>query len=477
MNYFTCFEDASSIRTVLHHMYRWIGLCVYLLLVVGCKPQVVQASGFYLPARGVHSLGRAGASIAGGDTLQTMWFNPANLSEFQGFHTLFDVGVIATQATFQRAARVGPDGQNQIYDPVHNEAPPIPDPSIMLSYGWKNPKVTVAYGLYAPYATNLKFPEQGAQRYAMVDLTGSIFLINHLSAAWEPHPRFRIGAGFQGYTAIVRLMTAASAYIGVFGAPEDPNLDLYTEASIQVPFAPSGNAGMWGRILDFKTIKLDAAVSVQLPVSLPAQGSIRVRLPTHPLFDPTRVEGERIQTDLSFPWIIRGAVRAHLFDRANIEVAFVYEMWSVFEKVRLTPKDGIVVKDVPTIGDFKIPSLEIERHFVDTFSVRVGGSVRVTDAIELRAGYTFEKGAIPDKTFSVFLLDSDKHLLAVGATFNWKNHSFDVAYGIHLFQKRRITNSDVRQINPLNPTGAIVIGNGTYETMVHVIGLGWRGRF
>jgi long-subunit fatty acid transport protein len=425
-------------------------------------------------------MGRAGASIAGGDTLHALWYNPANLVEFTGVHTLLDVGTIFTNARYQRDSQTGPDGKTMTFAPVENEAFPIPDPSLMIAIGWKEPRLTVAYGVYAPYATNLKFPDTGSQRYALVDLTGSLFVINHLAAAWSPHPRFRVGAGFQAYTAMVRLLTAASAYLGTFGAPEDNDLDLYTEASVMAPFAPSGNVGVWARLVDTPAFQLDLAASVQLPVFMQTSGKIKARLPTHPLFDPpTRIEGEAIETSLWFPMIVRGAVRVSFgppqAPRANIEAAFVYEGWSVFERVTLTPAERIVVKDVPTIGDYVVPPVTIERSFTDAFSVRLGGSVNVLSWLSVRAGVAYEQGAIPDRTFSVFLLDSDKIMVGVGLSFRLKNHTFDLSYGGYFFQQRDITNSEVKQINLLNSEGAVVIGNGIYDTNVHVIGLAWRG--
>lgn len=460
-------------------MIRW--LLVYLSCVclqVGLlAPSVAYASGFYLPGRGAYPMGRAGAHIAQGETLQALWYNPANLAALSGFHTLLDAGLTIVQVKYQRASRTAGDGRTVNYPAVENEADPLPNPSLMLAYGWKKPNITVAYGLYAPYATPLKFPDTGPQRYSLVDLTGSLFVINQLSIAWAPHPRFRVGIGLQAYTAVVRLVTGASAYIGVFGAPEDENLDLYAEASITAPFAPSGNVGVWGRVIDQPGLKLDLAASVQLPAFLDAQGSLRVRLPTHPLFDPTTIEGSAVKTSLWFPMIIRGAVGVELFGRLQLEAAFVFEGWSVLRELEVQPAERIIVRDVPTIGDYTIPGLTIERSFQDAFSIRIGGSFVLTNWLDARVGYAFEKGAIPDRTFSVFLVDSDKHLIGAGISIRLGKHFLDLSYGLYINQTRRIVDSEVKQLNPLNPEGSIVVGNGTYESMVHIIGLGWRARF
>ena len=457
------------------HAILFLHVCLFLFLF----SSVAQAAGMFLPSRGVHPLSRGGASIAGGDTLQTIWYNPANLVEMKGISVLVDVGVIVSSARFARQSRKSEEGGTINYEAVDNEASPIPDPTLIGSYHWADHNLTVAFGFYAPYASGLKFPDTGSQRYALVDMSGSIFLISNLAFAWSPHPNFRLGAGLQNYTVSVRLITAASGYLGPFGAPEDKNLDLYTEATIDAPMNISGNAGIWGRVIDTPQIKLDMAASVQFPVAIQAKGNIRVRLPTHALFDPSSIEGSAIEASMWLPLIARGALRATIMGRGNVEFAIVYENWAVHDSITMTPSgNGIKVKNVPTIGDYVIPSLRVERGFRDTLSFRLGGGAEVLPGrLEVRAGYAYENSAVPDEYVTVFSMDPNKHVIALGATIKFGKHAIDLTYAHYLQQRREITTSKYKQLNPLNPEGAIVIGNGVYDSSVNVFGLSWRGQF
>lgn len=449
---------------------------VFLCLCGESTP--ARASGFYYPGRGVHSMSRGGASIAGGETLQAIWYNPATLTQLSGWHFLLDAGTVLTQAQYTRAPRKGENGQNITYDPVTNEAPLVPIPSLLLGYGWKDAHVTLAGGLYAPYATPLKFPDTGAQRYALVDLSRSVLAVAHLAVSWEPHPRFRIGAGIQNFIADMNLMAAGSAYLGLFGAPEDPDLDLYSEIGLQSFFNITGNLGVWGRAVDLPGFKLDIAASLQLPVQLQATGTLRVRLPTHPAFDAVKIEGESVKSAFWFPLVARGAVRATFGSRFDLEVAFVFENWESHKEIAVLPTgDGIWLRNVPAVGDYKVPSIVLTRDFQNSFSVRVGGQAQLLPWLQLRLGYAFETTAIPDKTFTVFLLDSNKHLIALGLSFIFRYVTVDLGYGLYLNQDRTIQNSEFQQINPLNPEGALPIGNGSYQSTVHVIGLGARAQF
>ncbi|MCB9637659.1 MAG: outer membrane protein transport protein [Myxococcales bacterium] len=461
---------------------RWTRVLFSIGCVVACllASRQAHAAGFYLPGRGVSSMARGGTGIAGADSLQAMWYNPANLAAFKGVNLLIDAGVIFSGSDFQRSDRTRPDGTTEKFSLVQNEAPPLPDPSLMFAYGWKDPNITVALGIYAPYALSLKFPDTGPQRYGIVDMSGSLFVVSQASIAWAPHPRFRLGLSIQNVTVTVRLMTAASAYLGIFGEAESPDLDLYTEGRLNSYFNISGNLGAWGRAVDLPGFKLDLAASMQAPVRVQGEGTMRVRLPTHPLFDPTTVEGDQVSAGFWLPFIIRGAARASFWgDRADIEVAFVYETWSMHDVISFSPTgSGIVLRNVPTIGDYVVPPINIPRNWKDAFSVRVGGKVEVVKGwFQILYGYIFEASAIPDDMFSVLIMDSDKHVFSLGARVTVKNMTFDLGYGLYWMPERRITNSKYTQINPLNPEGASVIGNGVYNATVHILGLSWQGQF
>ncbi len=442
--------------------------------------QDARSAGFYLPGRGVSSMARGGTGIAGADSLQAMWYNPANLAAFQGPHLLVDAGVIFSGSSFQRSDRKKPDGTVETFSLVENQAPPLPDPSLLFAYGWKDPNITVGVGVYAPYAMSLKFPDTGAHRYGIIDMSGSLFLVSQASIAWSPHPRFRVGLSVQNVTVTVRLMTAASAYLGIFGEPEAPDLDLYTEARLNSYFNLSGNLGVWGRAVDTAGFKLDVAASMQAPVRVQGEGTMRVRLPTHPLFDPTKVEGDQVSAGFWLPFIIRAAVRATFWgDRADIEAAFVYETWSMHDTINFSPAgSGITLRNVPTIGDYVVPPIKIPRNWQDAFSVRIGGRIEVVKGwFQILYGYIFETSAVPDKMFSVLIMDSNKHVFCLGASLTLAKMRFDLGYGLYWMPERTITNSQYKQLNPLNPEGASIIGNGAYNATVHVLGLSWQGQF
>jgi long-chain fatty acid transport protein len=193
------------------------------------------------------------------------------------------------------------------------------------------------------------------------------------------------------------------------------------------------------------------------------------------------MEGEQARVGFWFPYILRGAVRATILKRVNVEAAFVYEGWSMHDTVSIQPLDdpGIWVRNVPTIGDYKIRTMTIPRAFHDAFSIRLGGDVLIVPGwLRLRLGYTYESTAIPAKTTTVFIIDADKHMIGLGLSLLLgKKMALDLSFAHFIMTTRNITNSEYPQVNPINPEGAIFVGNGRYESSYNIVGLAWRGSF
>ncbi|MFB6352300.1 MAG: hypothetical protein ABEN55_19115, partial [Bradymonadaceae bacterium] len=79
-------------------------LAAFLLATLA--PASAEASGFYLPGRGVRPVGRAGAYVAssGGD-LNAIWYNPANLAALEKTQLTLDASMLGTFSSFKRAPR------------------------------------------------------------------------------------------------------------------------------------------------------------------------------------------------------------------------------------------------------------------------------------------------------------------------------------------------------------------------------------
>ena len=111
---------------------RLLGAAAAVMAVLVLASDVL-ASGFYLPGRGVRANGRAGAFVASGEgNLNSLWYNPANLSTIEKLSLTADLAAVDLTFSFQRAPRTTENGQTITYDKVSNQAPPEFSPQILV---------------------------------------------------------------------------------------------------------------------------------------------------------------------------------------------------------------------------------------------------------------------------------------------------------------------------------------------------------
>jgi len=448
------------------------GIVMGLALLV---PGLAEAAGFHLPGHGVQPLGRAGAFVASGEqNLNSLWHNPANLAGMEELQLTVDMALINLSFEFARAPRTMPNGEVRRYEPVQNDSPLKADPQVLIGGPTPIQKLSWAFGVYAPYLSGHRFPEDGAQRYVLVDNDASILGYFHLAVAYALGSRFRVGGGVQWVPAQFNFVTMTSGYTGLWGDPEDRDLDILSEVTVTTLTAFSGNAGAW-----FKASQsLEFGAAVQLPVVFKDDDAkLRVRLPSHPAFNNAELDNDSLSSSMSFPWMIRAGVRL-VQPTFDLELSVNHERWSSFKEIAATPNE-IAVTGVPGIGSIPVGPLTLRQDWKDTWAVHLGGDFKLNPDWTVRAGYAFETGAIPDERYSVFLADGNKHLVAGGATWSLGNWSLDAALGVYIMPDRNIANSQVRQINPTDEEGKItlVVGNGGYSQTYMAGGLGVNYRF
>ncbi len=419
-------------------------------------PVVAHAGGVAYPGRGVRALSVGGAFVAGAEDGNALWYNPARLK---------DTGLtLELSAVFLNATFSDPTGNS-----VSNEATPLANPT--LGFIWSiNDHFAVGVGAYAPYSAQHAFNEAGPQRYSLVrsDATTQLILAVGASAHFGP---LRVGASFQNVMSHLRQRTVLSGYTGLFGQPDDPELDILTELDLKDDFTPTGN---FGGSFDLGPVTLGLAV--QLPFSVAGDAKFRVRLGSSVFFDPITVEGDTVAFEVPFPLMVRGGARWQINPRWMVEAAINWEGWSVQDKLVLDPQGRIILRNVPGIGDYQMRPLEVDRRMKDTLSFHLGSDFEVFPDLHARAGAYFENSSFPDETFTVAQLDDSKLGIALGASYSLNHFRIDLAASRVFQGTRTITNSEQRQVNPTNPEQALVIGNGTHRSNLWIAGLGvtWR---
>ena len=136
------------------------------------------AGGMTLPVRGVQTVERAGALIAGADDAGSLWPDPAGLAHLAGDgrnELLFDIAYVAQGVDDVRID----SGGNRLAS-VSNQQSGSPIPTVAATLGIGD-RLVLAGGLAAPFAGLHRYA--GPQRYASASLASSAFIYITFGAA------------------------------------------------------------------------------------------------------------------------------------------------------------------------------------------------------------------------------------------------------------------------------------------------------
>ncbi|MFZ5478977.1 MAG: OmpP1/FadL family transporter [Myxococcota bacterium] len=471
-----------------------------MLLAALASPAL--ASAYYFLDSGTRAIGRGGAFIAGADDLSAQYYNPAALAhverpmlQFQGWaanqYVLFD------RADEEECGRTDEDGNPDCaFAPVENESPPIYEPNLGFAtpLGGVHPllkNTTVAIGMYTPTSPYLAFPEDGPQRYALIDsLIWQIYA--GPSVAQRVTPWLTLGAGLQ-YTFLrveERLVATACFYEeaceeGSDDPANDIQLDLKTWDTMQW----SGNAG----ILVQPTKWLDIGFSVQPPIKYEAPGSLEATFDEElgggvfaDQLASLSTKDEDVLLLVTVPLILRGGVQVKPVETVRVEVAGTWTGWGALEELRITDVD-MVVKDNPDEAlleeDLLITDdVVFATGYQDAWSARLGGDWQIKDFVRASAGVHYESSAVPPQTQAVNLVDGPKWGFGLGAGVTIaKRVTLDASFAKQFIQSRSITDSDFRQQALFTDAAndyessvlqGKVVGNGDFASNLTFVGIG-----
>jgi long-chain fatty acid transport protein len=330
------------------------------------------AGGMVLPIRGVRTLERGGALVAGADDADALWLDPAGLAHLAGAGKrafLFDVAYVYQAVDYTRI-----DSGGTTQPTVSNQQPGMPIPTIAGALGI-NDKLVIAGGIAAPYAGLHRYDDTGPQRYASISLAGSTFVIVTIGAAYAVSPQLRIGATLQDTVSSLHARVMLSGCPGqTVCAPEDPDFDALTQISQTDFISPSGSVG----------VQYDATPSVtlgamfQAPGRVSSTGTLDTKLPRSSLFNGAMVVGDKVSMSFTLPPIVRAGVELHS-GSLRVEAAIDIELWSMHDAITIEP-DHVRIENVPGVGTYTIGPMSIPRHYKTSVAPSLGAEYHVGSA-------------------------------------------------------------------------------------------------
>jgi long-subunit fatty acid transport protein len=346
------------------------------------------------------------------------------------------------------------DGETTV---VRNLAGPQPIPRLMATFNGDTvglPGLAVGAFVYAPSSGDYRFGEDAATRYTLID-RDLLEVFYGVTVGYRFDNWIAVGASLQGVTA--GLDQSIRLGIDKYGN-EDPGYDVQVRIRGMQHLIPSGNIGVWSSPLKPLGIDLQLGGSVQLPRHVQATGALSVEkigdkaraefFDAPPGGQPLATlssEGATATAEFVLPPFWRVGAKYTNDDilksgakivGVDLEVDYVLEQWSTYDHVFLTTKDltfsALGAEPEP------LPPIVQPKDWVDAWSVRAGGTVSFFDRIlEVHGGAFYETSAIPDSTYTIEVVDSDKVGVGAGVSARMWGARLDVAYG-HIFYADRV---------------------------------------
>jgi len=402
------------------------------LVSMATLPFQAQASGFRIPEISTVGTATANALVANSDELGALAYNPAGMA----FHD--QAGLVAGLTDLSYDLSVDPTGGTKTDSNGKNNFV-IPN----FYYLAENQgKITAGLAINSPFGLETSWP-QGT------------------------FPNFGPYAAFEPERSTIEMFNM------------NPNLAYQIDATSSIAF---GLDVYYLNKLVFNTqkIRIDgrgsglgwnlAYLKKQGQWSFGASYRSRVDVEINGFFDATAISqpATTAKTSFEFPDIFQAGAAWQATDKLSLEFDIDYTGWSSFDKFRITTPNGGMVLTTST------------NNWDNAMAYRFGGIYQLSSATQLLFGYSLDKKAQPDDSFSARIPDADRQLFSIGMTHDFGGWTLEAAF-MHVATDSRTINSSVSYVSQASggdydPNGTDAY-NGTYESSVNLLSLGVSTQF
>ena len=355
------------------------------------------ASGFGRPNQiGARAMGMSGAWAAIADDPLAIYHNPAGLAQLPRTALTIDVEAIYAPRYYDakngdplaKPASCAADPTSNALCPKQEGRVPVPAiPALAFSTRLQGSdhlpsRFAFGAGVFLPYGGAVQFDRaklaNGKPDPAVsgVDDTQLIDVELVPAVAYEVSDALLLGAGIRvGFTIFD---------VKAFNKPVTADLK---SNGLGISF----NLGALVRLGK----KVQLGVSYQAPMNLEVSGDGTIELPS----GTTPVD---FAANIHWPQKLMAGVAAKL-GKLTISAQIDWTDWSSFQEILLELRNR---------NDFAFA-----QNFHDSIGLHYGIQYELSKKLALRGGYTFDGNAVPDRNLERQYLDDDKHLIAVGGSY------------------------------------------------------------
>jgi len=349
----------------------WVGF------VGSVTATMLQASAYKIPEQSTRSMALGAAYVAGADSADASYFNPANMS-WMSDHAQIEAGLtyihLPSVAYRGSVAGVPADDDSKTED------------FLLPYFHYVSPKVDqwrFGFSLVEPGGLSKRW-DGVIQRAMAEEFTLKVIELNP-TVSYAITPTLSIGGGLRFIYS-------------------DGKVKAYREGAYAENMTGDTVETGYNVALSYKpTLKTILSVTYRSKIDLNLEGSSTgfIALGSNPLPYYDTPGG----VSVPLPATLALAV-AHNFGKTRLEVVYERTYWSAYEKLDFHFDNPVVD------GLFGNPT---DKSWSDTNTFRIGLTHRFNEKWTGMAGYAYDETPIPEKTVGFELPDSDAHIFSLGA--------------------------------------------------------------
>ncbi len=385
---------------------------------------------------------RGEAFTATADNPSAIHYNPAGISQLDGFQARVGVYALNFEPTFQPLAGSA-NSSGKTYEIAENVAIA---PQLYATYALPETPLTLGLGVYAPHGASVEWPQDTGFR--AVALAGELtYLRVNPVAALEIRPGLSLAAG-----------------VMIDNAEIDQSQGLSRRTNTGDLFRFEGEA--WTAGYNFGLLwqineQWSVGATYRSKSKLNFEGETDIILPP-----PLGRGGSDAEMELEFPetWVFGISYRPT--DKWNIEFNADYSKWSSIDSTTLFQSE----KPPPTVQ----PNIPVTMYWKNSWILKFGATRYFDNGWRASAGYVFNENSVPSAFYSPLVADLDRHFFTVGIGRDWSRYSLDLAYQYGFAPTRTVTGSE----SPSKPAKiASQTPDGKYDFESHALLLSFGVKF
>jgi long-chain fatty acid transport protein len=412
-------------------------VCTHLLHLLLAAPTVLTANGFRLVSQDAFAAARGEAFVATADNPSAIHYNPAGISQLDGFQFRLGAYALHFEPTFTPpSTSTDPFATQKTHDIEENDALA---PQLYCTYRLPESPLTLGLGIYAPHGASVTWPQDTGFRTVALDGELTYLRINPVASL-----EIRPGLSFAVGAMIDDASTSNGQGLLVTENPFKNSFDFEGDA-LSVGY----NLGILWQINE----QWSVGATYRSKSLMNFEGETTVE--QDPFFSKTTVDADM---ELEFPDTAVFGVSYRPTERWNIEFNADYSNWSSIDTTTIKQKDPPpypVQQDIPVTMEWK-----------DSWMLKFGVTHYFDEGWHASAGYLFNENSVPSTNYSPVVADLDRHFFSLGVGRQWSRYHMDLAYQYGFSPERTVRGSKPPSTPAAN---AGQNANGTYDFASHAL--------